>query len=70
METVFSNARLCHDQAERIHALATKEPDRTRQRIMFILADQYYLLHDRLVELQKIWPKRTTGAHESGDQAS
>jgi len=54
MDEVFINARLYHDQAERMHALAVKEGNRKRQQVMFAIAEHYYLLHDRLLELGRM----------------
>jgi hypothetical protein len=56
MDEVFINARLYHDQAERMHALAVKEGNRKRQQVMFAIAEHYYLLHDQFVELGRLRP--------------
>ena len=56
MDEIFDNAGLYHDQAERMHALAVKEENRKRQRVMFAIAEHYYLLHDGIVELGRLPP--------------
>ena len=56
MDELSSNAALYHDQAERMHALAVKEENRKRQRVMFAIAEHYYLLHDQFTELDRLRP--------------
>lgn len=56
MDELLNDAVLCHDQAERMHALAVKEENRKRQQVMFAIAEHYYLLHDRFVELGSLRP--------------
>ena len=53
MDKLLTNAALCHEQAERTRALAIMEMDQTKRRLLFALAEQYYLLHDQLVELNR-----------------
>ena len=53
MEHVNNSAALCHEQADRIRSLALTEGDQTKRRLLFAVAEQYYLLHDQLVELQR-----------------
>lgn len=56
MDKVFVDAELYHDQAECMYALAMKEENRKRQRVMFAIAEHYYLLHDRFTELGRLRP--------------
>ena len=61
MDDLLTVATESHKQAECWWALAAKEGDKTKQRIMFALAEQYYLPHDQLVELDQfaLGPKFT-----------
>ena len=54
MDEMMSDAVLCHDQAEHIRALALKEKDKDRRRVMLAISECYYLLHDQLVELEQM----------------
>jgi hypothetical protein len=51
MDNLLTNADLILEQAERMHALALGESDLKRKRLMYAVAEHYYLLHDRLQEL-------------------
>jgi|GraSoiStandDraft_51_1057287.scaffolds.fasta_scaffold4720136_1 hypothetical protein len=57
MDELLVNARYYHDQAERMRALAVKEEDRKRRRVMFAIAEHYYLLHDQFEELDRLPPQ-------------
>jgi hypothetical protein len=56
MDNLLTNAARVREQAERLHALAVKEGNRKRQQVMFAIAEHYYLLHDRLLELGQMEP--------------
>jgi hypothetical protein len=51
MDNLLTNAALVLEQAERMHVLAVGESDKRKKRIIFAIAEHYYLLHDRLLEL-------------------
>jgi hypothetical protein len=54
MNDLLDNARLYHDQAERMRALARKEENKKNRQVMLAIAEHYYLLHDRMVELSQL----------------
>jgi hypothetical protein len=54
MGDVLTNAERILAEAERLHALALGEKDKQRQRVALAVADHYYRLHDRLLELQRL----------------
>ncbi|HZQ39906.1 MAG TPA: hypothetical protein VFA87_03905 [Rhizomicrobium sp.] len=56
MDNLLTDAGLIHEQAERMHVLALRESDKRKQRVMFAVAEHYYLLHDRLQELEQFEP--------------
>jgi len=70
MDSILTNAELCQAQADLVQALALKERDPTKQRLMFAVAEQYYLLHDQLVALEEAWPAWQAGAREINQQAN
>jgi hypothetical protein len=51
---VLTQAELLLSEAERIHTWALGEKDKQKQHVMLAVADHYYLLHDRLLELQRL----------------
>jgi len=54
MDELTANAALCHDQAERVRALAATEGDKQKRRVMQMICECYYLLHDHLMELDRL----------------
>jgi hypothetical protein len=56
MSDLLTDTRLILDQAERMHAMALGEADKKKQRVMFAIAEHYYLLHDGLLELGQMEP--------------
>lgn len=53
MDQLLTNATLCHQQADRMRALALAEADKTKRRLLLAVSEHYYLLHDQLVELYR-----------------
>jgi hypothetical protein len=53
MKDLLTNATLCHEQADRMRGLALAEQHPTKRRLLFAVAEQYYLLHDELVALNR-----------------
>lgn len=58
------------EQAQIIFVLATKEPDKPKQRILFAISEHYYMLHDQLTELEKMCAKARAGLPSGGGHSS
>lgn len=54
MGELTTSAALCHEQAERARALAAAEGDKQKRRVMLMISEYYYLLHDQMVELDRL----------------
>ena len=53
MEDPLTKARHYHDQAENMEALARLQSSKPKRQIMDGIAELYYLLHDKFVELNE-----------------
>lgn len=51
MEDALTRAKLYHDEATKTEALAWEEHDPERHQLLLSVAEQYYMLHDTLMEL-------------------
>jgi hypothetical protein len=58
MNDPLLTALYCHNQAKGIQALASAEQCKHRQDILSAIAELYYLLHDKFVELDDPEPPR------------
>ena len=51
MDSLATTAANCHEHADKTRALALVERDHTKRVILFAISEQFYLLHEQLVEL-------------------
>lgn len=51
MDSLATTAADCHEHAAKTRALALVERDHTKRVILFAISEQFYLLHEQLVEL-------------------
>jgi hypothetical protein len=57
MDDSLARARRCHDKAEDMEAMALREDSSRRRQTMRSIAEHYFILHDKFVELgQKLPP--------------